>query len=89
MAKGKGTSKVAKSVTFEAGVEELEEIIERIESGEIGLQESLSHYERGMALIQHCKAVLGECEQRVEDLTRELQTASEAEAEDEPEDADA
>ncbi len=92
MAKSKGTSKVAKSLTFEQGVEELEEIIERIESGEIGLQESLTHYERGMALVQHCQTVLSDCEQRVEDLTKELQStqdADEGEESDESEDADA
>jgi exodeoxyribonuclease VII small subunit len=75
MAKSKGKAKVARDTSFEDGVEELEQIIERIESGEIGLEESLTHYERGMALIQHCKTVLADCEQRVEDLTKELQAA--------------
>ncbi len=81
MSKSKGKPKVARDLSFEQGVEELEEIIERIESGEVGLEESLSHYERGMALIQHCKTVLADCEQRVEDLTRELRRSEAEEAE--------
>jgi exodeoxyribonuclease VII small subunit len=89
MAKSKGTPKVAKTVSFEQGVEELEEIIERIESGEIGLQESLTHYERGMALVQHCQTVLSDCEQRVEDLTRELQSTQDADEDNESKDAEA
>ncbi|USN98761.1 MAG: exodeoxyribonuclease VII small subunit [Phycisphaeraceae bacterium] len=55
-------------LTYEAAVEELESIIERIESGEIGLEDSISFYERGTKLLRRCRAVLGQAEQRIERL---------------------
>lgn len=59
------------SLGFDEAVERLESIIERVESGEIGLEQSLSEYERGMYLIQRCREILGRVEQRVEELSRE------------------
>jgi exodeoxyribonuclease VII small subunit len=57
------------SMTFEQAIESLESINDRIESGEIGLEESLVEYERGMKLIAHCRRVLDQAEQRVEELS--------------------
>jgi len=57
---------------FERAVEEVEKIIERIESGEIGLERSISEYERGVALIRQCRQVLERAEQRVEELTGQM-----------------
>lgn len=53
---------------FEAALEELESIIGRLEQGAISLEASLAAYHRGDLLVQRCKAVLGEAEQRVETL---------------------
>ncbi|MDG2031181.1 MAG: exodeoxyribonuclease VII small subunit [Phycisphaerales bacterium] len=53
---------------FEAALNELESIIGRIEQGEISLEASLAAYQRGDQLVQRCKAVLGEAEQRVRTL---------------------
>ena len=47
----------------------------RIESGEVGLEESLAEYERGVTLITHCRGKLDAARQKVEDLTRKLQQA--------------
>ncbi len=58
---------------FETRMDELEALIERIESGEIGLEESIKAYERGVELIRGCREVLGQAEQRVEELSRKLQ----------------
>lgn len=55
---------------------QLEEIIERIESGEIGLEKSISEYERGVGLIRRCREVLERAEQRVEELTSQMQAES-------------
>jgi len=55
--------------TFEQAIEQLESIIEGIESGEVGLESSLQQYERGMKLIRHCRGVLERAEQRIEKLT--------------------
>lgn len=65
-----------KQATFEAQMEELESLIERIESGEIGLEDSIKAYERGVDLIKNCRGVLGQAEQRVEELSRKLQDDS-------------
>ncbi|MFI4871208.1 MAG: exodeoxyribonuclease VII small subunit [Phycisphaerales bacterium JB061] len=58
--------------SFEESMQELESLIERIESGEIGLEESIKAYERGVDLIKGCRGVLGAAEQRVEELSQKL-----------------
>jgi exodeoxyribonuclease VII small subunit len=58
--------------TYEEALAEVEAIIERIESGRVGLEESLAEYEKGVELLRRCREVLGRVEQRVEDLTRRL-----------------
>lgn len=55
---------------FEESLAQLESLIERIESGEIGLEQSIAEYERGMALIGRCREILEKAEQRVEELNR-------------------
>ena len=57
---------------------QLEDIIERIESGKIGLEKSIAEYERGAGLIQKCREVLERAEQRVDELTSQMQTESKA-----------
>lgn len=59
--------------SFEQAVQQLEQIIERIESGQVGLEQSISEYERGVALIKRCRQVLDRAEQRVEELTAQMQ----------------
>jgi exodeoxyribonuclease VII small subunit len=58
---------------FESAVAQIEKIIERIESGEIGLEESIAQYETGVNLIRRCRQVLDRAEQRVEELTGQMQ----------------
>lgn len=60
----------AESPGFEASLVQLESLIERIESGEIGLEQSIAEYERGIALISRCREILEKAEQRVEELNR-------------------
>ena len=55
-------------LSYEAAVAELESIIDRIESGEIGLEASVEAYERGCELVKRCRAVLERAEQRIEEL---------------------
>lgn len=59
--------------TFEAAIEEVEAIIRRIEAGEVGLEQSIEQYERGVKLIKQCRTVLDRVEQRVTDLTAQMQ----------------
>ena len=52
--------------TFEEALHELEEILQQIEGGSLGLEESLARYERGNFLIQHCRGVLNVAEKQIE-----------------------
>ena len=56
--------------SFEEALKELDEILAVIESGETGLEQNLEKYERGMFLIQHCRAVLSTAEKQVELLSK-------------------
>ena len=56
--------------TFEDAVAELEGILTRVESGELGLEESLGQYERGSFLIQYCRGVLNSAEKQIELIGR-------------------
>ncbi len=56
---------------YEQAVELLEQIIERIESGEIGLEQSIEQYEQGMKLIKHCRSVLDRAESTIKKLSLE------------------
>lgn len=59
----------ANVLRFEEAVEALETIIEEIEEGRIGLEESISAYQRGMSLLARCREVLDQAEQQIERLT--------------------
>jgi exodeoxyribonuclease VII small subunit len=58
-----------KSPTFEESVAQLEQIVAAIESGQIGLEDSLAKYEQGMALVKRCRGILDSAERRIEQLT--------------------
>ncbi len=65
---GRSAGDAIADLSFENAMEDLDTMIERIESGEIGLEESLNEYERGMALFGHCRSILKQAEQRFEKL---------------------
>jgi len=56
------------TVDFEAALAELEALIERMETGELGLEESLAAFERGVALTRECQTALKHAELRVRAL---------------------
>lgn len=72
MAKKKATTRKATEdldeLSFEQAVERVEAIIERIESGEAGLEQSIAEYERGVGLLKRCREILENAEQRIEKL---------------------
>jgi exodeoxyribonuclease VII small subunit len=70
------------SLGYEDAVASLESIIERIESGEIGLEASLAEYRRGVALVRHCRQILGAAEQQVQLLSLDAIEAAAAEIDD-------
>ena len=55
---------------FEDAIQELEKILAEIESGNVGLEESLARYERGTFLVQHCRGVLAQAEKQIEQITK-------------------
>ena len=58
-------------LSFEESIKELTDIVTKIEQGRIPLQDSLQQYEKGMALIKHCRTILNKAEKRIEKITRE------------------
>jgi len=56
--------------TFEEAISELEQVLSDIESGQVGLEESLIKYERGTFLIQYCRGVLAGAEKQIELLSK-------------------
>jgi exodeoxyribonuclease VII small subunit len=59
-----------KQVTFEQAMAQLEKIVSQIASGEIGLEESVAMYEKGMEMVQHCRTILDRAEKRIEMLSQ-------------------
>jgi len=59
-----------REINFEQAVQELEGLVERMEKGELGLEESLKAFERGVELTRLCQKALDEAEQKVDILTR-------------------
>ena len=55
---------------FEEAVKQLGSIVSQIEQGQIPLQSSLEQYEKGMALIKHCRGILGKAEERIEKIAQ-------------------
>jgi len=59
------------ALDFEAALQELQSIVEKMESGEQTLEEALTSFQRGVELTRSCQKGLKEAEQRVEKLVRE------------------
>ena len=59
-----------KPASFESDLAELEKVVERLESGELPLEESLELFEKGTALSESCRKRLEEAETRVEMLIK-------------------
>ena len=62
----KETSPVAH---FEQSLEELEQLVQQMETGELTLEQSLSAYERGVGLYRQCQQALEQAELRVQLLS--------------------
>ncbi|OYX43131.1 MAG: exodeoxyribonuclease VII small subunit [Sphingomonadales bacterium 32-64-22] len=55
-------------MTFEDALRALEEVVRKLESGEVPLDESITLYERGEALRMHCQARLDAAQARIEKI---------------------
>ncbi|MGF1578624.1 MAG: exodeoxyribonuclease VII small subunit [Gemmataceae bacterium] len=59
--------------TFEKALAELEGIVRDLENGQVGLEESLAKYEKGVGLLKRCYGQLRDAEQRILVLTGQEQ----------------
>ena len=69
------TSRKTKTPDFEQALSELEAVVERLEHGELPLEDALKQFERGIELARSCQASLKAAEQRVEILLRKTPDA--------------
>jgi exodeoxyribonuclease VII small subunit len=60
----------SKGPEFEEALAELEGLVERLERGDLPLDEALKAFERGVALTRHCQAALQAAQQKVEILLK-------------------
>ena len=58
-------------MSFEQTINELTAIVSKVEQGRIPLQDSLEQYEKGMALIKHCRNILAKAEKRIEKISQD------------------
>lgn len=58
------------SMTFEASLKRLDEIVSRMERGDVPLEEALSLFEEGTALVKSCTKLLDEAELKIVRLTK-------------------
>ncbi len=58
---------------FETALSELEALVEKMEQGDLSLEDSMQQYERGVALSQQCQNLLETAEQKVQILTKDNQ----------------
>ena len=56
-------------MSFEDAMKELEAVVNRLESGDVPLEDSIKLYERGAALKEHCQKKLAEAEEKVAQIT--------------------
>lgn len=54
---------------FEEAMRELEDIVRRLESGQVKLDDAVKAYERGAALRRHCESKLADAKMKVEKIT--------------------
>lgn len=59
-----------KAPEFEAALAELESLVERLERGDLPLDEALKTFERGVELTRHCQSSLKSAQQKVEILLK-------------------
>jgi exodeoxyribonuclease VII small subunit len=66
------------TITFEQAQRELEQIVERLERGEAGLDETLALWQRGEELYRLCRERLDRAQGRIEELARRATSAGES-----------
>lgn len=59
------------SIDFEKSLDQLTKLVERMERGNLPLEESLQYFEQGVGLIRHCQTALTQAEQKVQMLCQQ------------------
>lgn len=72
-------TKKSKKPNFETAMAELEELVTKIEAGNLSLEDSLKEFEQGIKLSRICQKALTDAEQRVKILTDSLTSDTEEE----------
>ncbi|MBK1831558.1 exodeoxyribonuclease VII small subunit [Verrucomicrobiaceae bacterium R5-34] len=67
--KKKNDTSTDSAPSFEQALEELEDMVETMESGQLPLEKLIANYERGAELIGHCETVLDDARKRLELIT--------------------
>jgi exodeoxyribonuclease VII small subunit len=57
--------------SFETALENLEQLVEQLESGDLPLEDSLAAFEKGVTLVKYCNQKLSEVEKKIELLVRD------------------
>lgn len=58
--------------TFESSLDQLESLVRELESGDLGLEDALGRFEKGVKLSRQCSQALDKAQLRIEGLSREL-----------------
>lgn len=73
-------ARLPRNLKFEDALARLDAIVAAMESGEIGIEDSIAQYEEAMALAEHCRRVLDRADQRIKQI--QLDAAGKAQATD-------
>lgn len=65
-----------KKLDYEASITELESLVERLEQGDLSLEESLKLYENGVLITRDCQEALSQAEQKVQLLLQQSDQAN-------------
>lgn len=68
---------MSKPIHFEQSLAELETLVQQLEQGELSLEESLKHFEKGVGLARLCQERLNQAEQKIETLTQQYNVSLE------------
>ncbi len=64
-------AKKEKQNSFEENLEKLQVIVDRVDSGELGLEQMIASYEEGLSLIKICKSILDGAELKINKLVED------------------
>ena len=76
------------SKKFESALEDLEQLVDQLESGELSLEESLEAFEKGVGLVKYCNQKLNEVEKKVEILIKDKEGKLQLQSFEEPAEED-